>query len=395
MALTLVGLLVLGAQAASEDELPTVRLLYSRAPEALGCPDEAALRRAVAARVGRDPFGEPAQLVLRASVGPARTGLTARVEAATSSGEPRGSRVLDSRGRGCAELASAMELAISIAIDPLCLAKPPPPREPPEPFREVPDARPPDLDPPDAGFMDSGPAEETDALAPEAAPDATTPDATELDAGGESEPADAGASDAGPEIAIHEVDAVAPAWGEGMPPAPADAGAPAAGGGAPVEASIHVGVVAGLGSAPGVVAAGAALGAEAGAGWFRMGLEGRADLPSSGGYAGGRLGTSLLMASLVPCARVGLAGICALVSGGALLASASDIPGARGSTTAYVDVGARATFDIALHGPLWLRFQGDLRVPLARTTLRVGGGIAWSMPVVGGSLGLTGLLKLR
>ncbi len=35
---------------------PTSRLVYSRTAEAATCPDEQALRRAVAARVGYDPF---------------------------------------------------------------------------------------------------------------------------------------------------------------------------------------------------------------------------------------------------------------------------------------------------------------------------------------------------
>ncbi len=48
------GVLLLSAGRAAA--APTGRLVYSRAPGAESCADEATLRRSVAARVGYDPF---------------------------------------------------------------------------------------------------------------------------------------------------------------------------------------------------------------------------------------------------------------------------------------------------------------------------------------------------
>jgi len=120
---------------------PSVRLEYSRAPGAAqACPDEAAVRRAVAALLAFDPFREPAELVVHATLNSAEGGLAARLEVTTSSNEARGSRQISSRRGDCTELASAMELAISIAINPFLLMPkhpeqpaPPPPAKPPAP----------------------------------------------------------------------------------------------------------------------------------------------------------------------------------------------------------------------------------------------------------------------
>ena len=52
----MVSLLVLGAAAAPAHAEPAGRLVYDRGPGAEACPDEMALRRAVGARLGEDPF---------------------------------------------------------------------------------------------------------------------------------------------------------------------------------------------------------------------------------------------------------------------------------------------------------------------------------------------------
>lgn len=114
---------------------PTARLSYEVRPGIDGCPDERWVRGAVAARLGRDPFDEHAATVVRARLdrgeGPA---LEAQVEVERADGTT-GRRRLDSPTGDCLELASAVELAITLAIEPLWLTKKPapPPPEPPKP----------------------------------------------------------------------------------------------------------------------------------------------------------------------------------------------------------------------------------------------------------------------
>lgn len=110
---------------------PTARLSYEVRPGVEGCPDEQWVRNAVAARLGREPFEPTAATVVRARIdrgeGPA---LEAQVEVERADGTT-GRRRLDSPTGDCLELASAVELAITLAIEPLWLTKKPPPEPSP------------------------------------------------------------------------------------------------------------------------------------------------------------------------------------------------------------------------------------------------------------------------
>ena len=124
---------------------PSVRLAYQRATSAADCPDAEVVQQAVRARLGYDPFREPAEIVIRAAVGRQGKDLRARVVLESAEGAS-GERSFDSQRSDCTEIASAMELAIAIAIDPLSagragptepeilpVPKPPPEGPPPEP----------------------------------------------------------------------------------------------------------------------------------------------------------------------------------------------------------------------------------------------------------------------
>jgi hypothetical protein len=101
---------------------PSARLVYSRGPGAESCPDEVALRREVAARVGYDPFFLWADKTIVASVVRAQpSGFVARVHLVDSAGADHGMRELHTDGK-CDDLLGAAALAIAIAIDPLLLA---------------------------------------------------------------------------------------------------------------------------------------------------------------------------------------------------------------------------------------------------------------------------------
>ena len=105
---------------------PLVRLTYERQSTAADCPDKAAVMDAVRARLGFDPFREPAEVIMRATVERRGEELNATLRMSSSQDQPLGERHLVSNRAACAELASAMDLAISIAIDPLTVAGPAP-----------------------------------------------------------------------------------------------------------------------------------------------------------------------------------------------------------------------------------------------------------------------------
>ena len=141
---------------------PSVRLSYVLGRGAEQCPPEAALRRGVAARLGRDPFrAEGAQLV-SIRVEATRAGLAATVEVRDAAGKAVGTRTVASSRRDCAELAAAVELAVAIAIDPLSFNRPTSDRweEPPLPADRI---------PPPPPFTSSPPRDEPRAEPPPAA----------------------------------------------------------------------------------------------------------------------------------------------------------------------------------------------------------------------------------
>jgi hypothetical protein len=131
-ALLLAGLTTTGAAGR-----PEVSLRYERGPGAERCPDDEALRRAVSARLGYDPFREGAPRVIEARIGGEDSGLVGLLEV-TEGGAPRGKRQLRSPGTDCVELSGALELSIAIAIDPLASRPRLPLTTEPEPSGPVP-----------------------------------------------------------------------------------------------------------------------------------------------------------------------------------------------------------------------------------------------------------------
>ncbi|HTB72556.1 MAG TPA: hypothetical protein VK762_04915 [Polyangiaceae bacterium] len=100
---------------------PSARLVYSRAAGAESCPDERALRAAVAERVGYDPFFAWVKQAVVASMAPdGRRGFVARIRLVDEQGIEAGTRDLHADG-ACADLLDTAALAIAIAIDPQSL----------------------------------------------------------------------------------------------------------------------------------------------------------------------------------------------------------------------------------------------------------------------------------
>jgi hypothetical protein len=114
--LALIGLLgALPAEAAA----PQAHLLYVRERGAEDCPDDVAMRATVAAHLGREPFSEHAGTTVSVTLSGTINGLRAKIELVDAVGEVTGARELQSRRRDCVDLAPAVALAISLAVDPL------------------------------------------------------------------------------------------------------------------------------------------------------------------------------------------------------------------------------------------------------------------------------------
>lgn len=143
----LVAAALLGAPTAAAQSNPTAVLHYTRSDAAESCPDEQRLRDTVAARLGYDPFREAAPMVVRATIARTHHRLRGRIAVTDAAGADVGTREIESSRQDCAEIASAMALAISIVIDPLSLTRPPPPptvtAPPPPPPPTPPPAAPP------------------------------------------------------------------------------------------------------------------------------------------------------------------------------------------------------------------------------------------------------------
>jgi hypothetical protein len=123
-----IALLVLAVTRAEAS--PSAKLVYARGSGAETCPPETDLRSAVAVRLGYDPFFSAAQKVVVAQVSRVPKGYRGHVQIVGDDGNVRGERELATKGDDCAELISAIALAISLALDDL---DEPAPSDPPEP----------------------------------------------------------------------------------------------------------------------------------------------------------------------------------------------------------------------------------------------------------------------
>lgn len=108
-----------GASSLQAEPLPTAALRYERDSSAMSCPDRETLTRGVAARLGRDAFRMDSDRSLVVQVAALGSGFQADIKVYDDSGDVIGTRELITEAADCAELLSALELAIAIAIDPL------------------------------------------------------------------------------------------------------------------------------------------------------------------------------------------------------------------------------------------------------------------------------------
>ncbi|MCB9658336.1 MAG: hypothetical protein R3B40_15345 [Polyangiales bacterium] len=112
------------AQDAPDDaELQTAVLDLRIDPALTSCPSEGVIRRTVAAHLGADPFRPEAPLRIVASLRRDGDAIEAHVVAYEADGTSAGERTVRSPTLDCAEVARALALAISVAVDPFAMTR--------------------------------------------------------------------------------------------------------------------------------------------------------------------------------------------------------------------------------------------------------------------------------
>lgn len=329
-----VGLCV-GLVAPAQAQQPArVRLEYDRGEGATSCPDARAFADGVAGRLGYEPFDAAADGRVRVTVGRPERALEARIEMVDANGKAKAERLFTSRRSDCTELAATMELAIAIALDP---------------------------------FHATAPERATANDSPPTPPPPASPPT----------PMVLPRSDPGPDARSVAAAALPPA----APPRPAVP--------TPLTWEVVFAVVGGIGSEP-VRDLGAEVRVAARRSNLSLAIEGRADLPASVSLQVGQVGTSLLVASLVPCAHWRILAACGLATAGILRAAGHGLVDERQVSDPWLALGARVAVEIRVTSRLFATAHGDLSTPLVETELKVGGNDVWTPPPVAflGGLGL-------
>ncbi|MBX3191924.1 MAG: hypothetical protein KF819_33345 [Labilithrix sp.] len=155
-----------------------------------------------------------------------------------------------------------------------------------------------------------------------------------------------------------------------------------------VRFTVGAGGAASMGTAPGA-ALGFLVFGRARYGDVSLTVEGRADLVSSADADGpGRVSSSLVALTLLPCGHSRWFFGCARASLGSLTASGLDVASPGSSNAVWGAVGARLGLDIPLHEVLSLRIHADGDVVVTRYELRFGDRQAFRYPAVAGGAGV-------
>jgi hypothetical protein len=299
------------ASAAAQDA--RAHLVYERDDSAAACPDEAALRDAVAARLGYVPFVDEGATARTVRVTVRRSGRRTVADIEVLDGGVRsGARQIGARGRaGSCPIDDALVLAVSLAIDPMTLAAastaPPPEEVPVCPSPE--------------------PCAECAACPPPPPPPPVEPCPT-----CESPPASRG---------LRARLSLAPVFA--LAPLPFPTGGLRIGGGARMEA-------------------------------FSFDLELRGDLPTTGGDAEGRtVNATWLSLAVVLCGHLDVVSLCGLVTSGILIGWGGGVDLPRTDATGFSTLGARAGVEVPVSGDVAVTVSADAGYVLTPTDLVVDG----------------------
>ncbi|GAC1598418.1 MAG: hypothetical protein NVS3B20_20690 [Polyangiales bacterium] len=307
----------------------TARLVYVRNRGAESCPEEAAIRAAVAARLGYDPFFTTARATMFAEISRAGSAFTARIKLVDENNVVRGLRDLTSEGDRCADIVDTMALSMSIAIDPESLTGPKTP-----PIVEA-----------------VGP--------PSAAEGALTAEhrASSAESGIAPLPVSRETRDAGETHETRETRKTPP--------------------------QVHL--ESGLGSAIWVGAAPSAnialsLFLRSRFRTFSIAIEGRIDLPASKELDVATVRTSLSLAAVVPCFHADPLAFCAVASGGVLRATSSEVASPRADSAWHAALGPRVLVEAIVFRSVSLWLGVDARMTLRSQTLQLNGADVYSLP---------------
>jgi hypothetical protein len=305
---------------------PTARLVYSRGAGAESCPDETALRRAVAVRVGYDPFFPLAKKTVVVRMAPAKPrGFDASVDLVDDHGMDHGARVIHTDA-ACGELLDVVGLGIAIAIDPQSLmgpSSPPPAPAPPRP--------------------------------PESTPASATTTSEAAAGNGTTASEASGLAEKPPHFFWASLGAAASA---GVAPRP--------------TAGLSFGAASQWGHA--------SLGVEAL-------VDAPVSASASAASGGGSASAWLARLAILPCAYGGPMLLCALAEAGSMQASGEGFPGARSMSILWLAAGGRVGVDVPLGESPTLRVQSDVAGTFRPPSLQVHGTSVWSAPPVSASLG--------
>ena len=141
------------------------------------------------------------------------------------------------------------------------------------------------------------------------------------------------------------------------------------------------------GSAP-TVAAGLSAWGRLQTGHWSTGIEGRADLPSTGGV-GGHVSTWLLAGGVAPCFHLGLAFGCAVGQLGWLHGEGANVPNPNSGSDLFAAVGPRVGVEIPVTSWASLRLRADALVNLhpSKVDLNHPSTVAWTAFPITGTLG--------
>jgi hypothetical protein len=319
----------------------SARLVYVRGSGAGDCPSETAIRAAVRARLGYDPFFAWAHDTMYVEASRSEGTIRVQVKLVGEDNSLRGARDLSVKQPDCASVVDAMALSISLAIDPNSVlggasapatsagspsAEPTPAPAPPPPAAPAPPAPPAPTKP------------NADAVVPERAVDR---------------------ADASGAATVHvRVGADAAGW---------------------------------FGAAAGTVNAGGE--AFAGVRWRAASLdvEGRADLPATGPAErlGVRVRSSILAVSIVPCWHLGPLFGCAVASAGSQSVTSVGVETPQSSSGRWAGVGARVGAELQVSAALSIGIHADvLRQVTNRVEVNDVAPAVYTFPPIAGGLAL-------
>jgi hypothetical protein len=337
--------------ASSATASPSARLVYSRTAEAMTCPDEGALRKAVATRFGYDPFFPWAPKVVVVQMWRDRGRLRSRVQLVDEQGMARGTRELTSDEQAsCASLFGATALAISIALDTIDAAT----------------ASPDDASPTSEGGATASSSSSTPARVPSTTAAPSTVASTPVDA-----TPTLSASDDGAALAT-----------TGSPP---ETGSARRDRKAQWTVGLGASVSGGIAPAP---ALGSAIFASIRWGRASLSIDGSAgeSLPAHRGDPGQIVQSSLIVGDVAPCVHAGPLFGCALGTLGTLVAWSRDVASPQTQVRLFAGAGGRVGLEWAVSAAFAVWLRGDVSADLTPRTFVVGSGEPWSTwPVVVGT----------